>query len=235
MDSPLRLFITGTDTDVGKTRVVAALAIALRRGLSPSVPLTIVKAVQTGHDPSGLGDAARAAADARSHLSDVLAAGLFARELRRYAKPADAYSAALAAGREPPRAGELARQLDEMPGALLVEGFGGAAAPLNAHESIAHVAAAAGLPAIVVVGLRLGCISHAVLTVSYLRSLGCRTLGAVLVDRWSPTSPDYREDVRRCLLEEMPILAVMEHGLSRAALARAAQRLEEELCKTPAL
>ncbi|MGB8966437.1 MAG: dethiobiotin synthase, partial [Candidatus Cybelea sp.] len=57
-----RYFVTGTDTDVGKTRVTAALALALRRaGLNP----TIVKLVQTGLALGVPGDAARAAELAR--------------------------------------------------------------------------------------------------------------------------------------------------------------------------
>ncbi|HAJ85815.1 MAG TPA: dethiobiotin synthase, partial [Pseudomonas sp.] len=53
----------------------------------------------------------------------------------------------------------LARQADF----TLVEGAGGWRVPLNAQESLSAVVQALGLPVILVVGVRLGCINHAVL------------------------------------------------------------------------
>jgi len=192
-----RLFVTGTDTDVGKTRVTAALALAFKRRFPPDTAVTIVKAVQTGLAPGEEGDAEHAAR----------LAGCSWRELARYGKAADGYAAALAEGREPARAGDLAAQINAIDGVIIVEGSGGAAVPINAEERIAEVAAAARLQAVVAVGLKLGCISHALLTAAYLRVLGVRIAGAVLVERWGETDREYRADVIRSLAQELPILA----------------------------
>lgn len=141
----MRLFVTGTD--VGKTRVTAAVA---RRLVMGSERPTIVKLVQTGL----AGDAAEAAA---------LAGCPFA-EIARFARPADPWSAALAAQCEPLDAATLAGRLDAVADPLLIEGAGGAAVPLNARESLTDVSALARCDALVAVGLRLGCINHALLT-----------------------------------------------------------------------
>lgn len=150
-----------------------------------------------------------------------------ARELRRYRKPADAFSAALAEDLVPPSPEELAAEIARMPGAVVVEGFGGAAAPLNEASTIGQIAAAASLRTIIAIGLRLGCISHALLTLRYLQSIGADVAGAVLVDRWHESSGEYREDVERCLTPHLRILAAMPHDRSGTALTIVAQELRE--------
>src|SRR5579884_3003675 len=107
-----RYLVTGTDTDVGKTRVTAALATALRvAGENP----TIVKLVQTGLDAGVPGDAVRAATLAQCrHV-----------ELARFRKPADPWSAALAEGTPTVRAEDLAHVIEGVNGAVVAEGAGG--------------------------------------------------------------------------------------------------------------
>jgi dethiobiotin synthase len=191
-----RYFVTGTDTDVGKTRVTAALALALARaGMEPRV----VKLVQTGVQPDEEGDATRAAR----------LAGVPALELARYRRPADPWSAALAAGEEPARARDLAAQVDELDGALVAEGAGGIASPLNAREHLGDVAALANLEAVLAVGLRLGCLNHTLLTLALCRQLNLCVAGAVLVERWRPTSDEYRADVTRVLQENVRLLGIL--------------------------
>ncbi len=226
-----RFFVTGTDTDVGKTRVAAALALALRRTLSPVTPVTIVKPVQTGFFSGETGDAETALYQVRAHLRDDLRAKTHARELHRFRKPADPYSAALAEDAAPVTCSELTAEIEGIDGALVVEGAGGIAVPLNANETFADLAAASGLPVIVTVGLRLGCINHTLLTAEYLRSRGCRTTGAILVDRWQETPKEYRADVARCVSKEIAVLAVLPHDSAATAIAQCALQLEEVLCK----
>ncbi|HEY1728109.1 MAG TPA: dethiobiotin synthase [Candidatus Baltobacteraceae bacterium] len=225
-----RIYITGTDTDVGKTHVTAALALALRRSLPLSIPVTIVKPVQTGCGPLDLGDATKAAALANARLDSAVGAQVFCRELRRFRKASDGYSAALAEGLAVPTSTELATKLQSIEGAIVVEGSGGAAVPINEHETISHVAARAGLSALVVVGLRLGCINHALLTARYLADLGVSTLGAVLIERWEKTEPSYREEVTRALHNVVPIISVIPYDPAGYELTRAAHAFEEELC-----
>ncbi len=192
-------FVTGTDTDVGKTSVTAGVARALTAaGASP----TIVKPVQTGLAAGEAGDAARAAR----------LAGCAFLEFERYAAPADPWSAALAEGRPPPRAADLAGRLAATPGVLVVEGAGGIAVPLNADETFADLGRLAHLPAIVVVGLRLGCISHAILSAAFLRAHGVAIAGAFLVERFGPVGDAYVADVTRGIGGHLPLLGVVPYA-----------------------
>ena len=199
----MRYFVTGTDTDVGKTRVTAALARALiEDGMEP----TIVKLVQTGLPSDAAGDATIAAS----------LAGCQARELARFPLPSDPWSAALDAGAEPLEGHTLSAQLDEFTEPLVIEGSGGAAVPLNERETLAAVAARAHCEAIVVVGLRLGCINHALLTLAYLDTHGVAVRGAVLVDRWEPTTETYRDQIRRALDAHVALLGVVPYDTDAA-------------------
>jgi len=192
----MRYFITGTDTDVGKTRVCAAMGRALRdAGRAP----TIVKLVQTGLPQGAPGDAEEAA-----RLS-----GCNARELVRFPLPADPWNAALHAGSEPLEATDLAARLDAFEEPLIVEGSGGAAVPLNERETFAYVAARAHCEAIVVVALRLGCINHALLTLAYLAAHEVTVRGAVFVERMVPADDDYRDQVRRALDAHVALLGTV--------------------------
>lgn len=202
-----RYFVTGTDTGVGKTVTAAALARALR--LAGRAP-TVVKIVQTGDD------------------RDADAAGAWAAcpfvELARFGKPADPWSAAIAQGATPLRASELSARIDAIGGSLVAEGSGGIAVPLNADEYIGHVAARARLCAVIAVGLRLGCISHALLTAAMCADLGIRVVGAVLVECWGPTEASYRDDVTRALQDKIRVLGTIAFAAdaARAALNGAA-------------
>ena len=192
MRGPRRYFITGTDTDVGKTRVTAGFARALVA--SGEMPM-VVKPVQTGLRAGEEGDAQRAA-----RLADC---GF--REYVRFALPADPWAAALAEGRPLVTAAEIAERLADEHGDLVVEGAGGIAVPLGPGETYADLAAAAALSTVVVVGLRLGCINHALLTAAYLRARGVEPAGAVLVARWEPVGADYVADVRRALAGSLAV------------------------------
>src|SRR6185437_1697219 len=109
-----RYLVTGTDTDVGKTRVTAALAKALR--VSGETP-TVIKLVQTGLDPGVPGDAALAGKLSGSkHV-----------ELARFRKPADPWSAAIAEGTPTVHAEDLARIIEGVKGPVVAEGAGGLA------------------------------------------------------------------------------------------------------------
>ena len=63
--------------------------------------------------------------------------------------------------------------------AVVVEGAGGFMVPLSPHETGADLAAALGLPVVLVVGLRLGCLNHALLTADAIRARGLRLAGWV--------------------------------------------------------
>jgi dethiobiotin synthetase len=211
-----RYFVTGTDTDVGKTRVCAALAFALRRaGRRP----TIVKLVQTGLDAGATGDAQRA-----GELADVSY-----REFFRFAKPADPWSAAIAQGHAELRAGELRELLHGVAGPIVAEGAGGVMVPLNRSERFVHLAASANLETVVTVGLRLGCVNHALLTLGACKSHNAPIAGVVLVERWGRTDAAYRNDVVRCLQEEAPILGAIPFDPDERRSVESAARLFEPI------
>ena len=191
-----RFLVTGTDTDVGKTRVVAALALALQQaGEKP----TVVKLVQTGLPPGVPGDAARAGK----------AAGARYLELARFAKPADPWSAAMAQGASEVHAYELVDTLNSIDGAIVAEGAGGIMVPLNPHEHFGHVAVKAKLEVVVAVGLRTGCLNHALLTLNLCESLHVPVAGGVLVERWKPAEEAYASDIRRALQGKMRIFGIL--------------------------
>lgn len=237
----MRLYVVGTDTGVGKTRVTAALAFAhasavakarayarSRSGFDASElsveksAATIVKLVQTGLPPEGPGDANDAAnvADAARRFASALARAQALgkresdtdtdteadsrptpwRELARFLEPADPWNAALAEDAPPPEVAQLVAAIDAIGGDLIVEGSGGAAVPLDATHTISDVARAAGCAAVIVVGLRLGCINHAYLTLAYLQSLGMPVRGAITTEPFGAVTDAYHHQVERALV-----------------------------------
>ena len=71
------------------------------------------------------------------------------------------------------------KQLQTMADVVIVEGAGGFLVPLNTKANMADLAIALGLPTILVVGLRLGCINHSLLTVEAIKARGLALHGWV--------------------------------------------------------
>jgi dethiobiotin synthetase len=169
MNTPLKpaWFITGTDTDIGKTFVCCALLQALR---DKGVKAVGMKPVAAGTDAAGRNDdverllAASAFPAPRALVNPYLFAPAIAPHLAAaqagVAIDIDRIVAALAA-------------LSAMADAVLVEGVGGFCVPLGADADSADLAARLDLPVILVVGMRLGCINHALLT---QQAIGAREL-----------------------------------------------------------
>jgi dethiobiotin synthetase len=152
------LFVTGTDTGVGKTRVAVALIHALRaRGLRVGA----MKPVSAGSAPGefnedvaallGAANATGAPHDVNPYAFEPAVAPHIAAERARVRIDLDVVAAAYA---------RLAAASD----VVVVEGAGGWRVPLNDREDMADLAQRLGLPVVLVVGLRLGCLSHALLT-----------------------------------------------------------------------
>jgi len=191
-----RYLVTGTDTDVGKTRVTAALALALS---SAGEKPTVVKLVQTGLSPGVPGDAVRAGKAAATRYV----------ELARFAKAADPWSASVAQNVSAVHAYELVDTLNSIEGAIVAEGSGGITVPLNPHEHFGNVALQAKLEVVIAVGLRKGCLNQALLTVNLCESLKIPLVGAVLVERWQPAEEGYVHDVTRALQGKLRILGIL--------------------------
>jgi dethiobiotin synthetase len=109
----------------------------------------------------------------------------------RFPPPIAPHRAAALAGTEICLAPILARYeaLRERHTAVLVEGVGGIAVPLSETLMFADLARALALPAVLVVGMRLGCINHALLSAAAIRAAGVPLLGWIA----NTVDPDMRE------------------------------------------
>jgi dethiobiotin synthetase len=169
-----RLFITGTDTGVGKTRVATALCMAFA---AVGKRVAAMKPVASGcaMTPEGLRN------DDALALLDAMNVRARYAEVNPYAfEPAIApHIAALEAGR-PIDVDVLDRcfeRLSLQSDATIVEGAGGWLAPLDAELTFADLAVRWQLDVILVVGLRLGCLNHALLTAESIERRGLRLCG----------------------------------------------------------
>lgn len=212
MSAKTGLFITGTDTGVGKTYVTARLVRGLR---ARGVDAVGFKPICCGGREDA--DALHAAAGGAVALNEVNPVWLRA--------PAAPYAASLIESRavDLDLIRETYRQLHERHATVLVEGVGGWLVPIQRDFTMADLAAGWGLPVVVVVGNRLGSLSHTALTVQAVRAAGLECAGLIF-NAGAPTASEYIADdqtmartTNRSVLEEwldVPILASVEYGQS---------------------
>jgi dethiobiotin synthetase len=167
------VFVTGTDTGVGKTLVACALVRGLRsRGLDVGV----MKPVETGVGAAGPLDARalREAAGVQDPLDLVCPYA--------FALPAAPTVAAAAEGRGIELEGirRAFATLASRHGCMVVEGAGGLLVPLADGVSMADLARALGLPLLVVARASLGTINHTLLTLEVARARALRVAGVVI-------------------------------------------------------
>jgi dethiobiotin synthetase len=169
------VFVTGTDTGVGKTVCACALVHALRaRGLrvAPMKPVAAGAVAHAGgwanEDTLALIEAAGPGAPSPAAVTPLL--------LR---EPMAPHVAAAREGRAITVAPLVAahRRLAEAADFTVVEGVGGFLVPLSPEGDTRDLAVALGLPVVLVVGLRLGCLNHALLTAEAVRSSGLPLAG----------------------------------------------------------
>lgn len=169
------VFVTGTDTGVGKTRVACALVHALRsRGLrvAPMKPVAAGALWKDGawanEDTRALAAAAGSDAPPLDAITPVL-----------FREPIAPHIAAAREGRTITLAPLLAahRLLAGESDFTIVEGVGGFRVPLCASLDSVDLARGLGLPVVLVVGLRLGCLNHALLTAESIERAGLRLAG----------------------------------------------------------
>lgn len=193
-------FVTGTDTEIGKTTIAAGLLHAARlRGLSTAAAKPVASGCQMTAD--GLRND-----DALALLGECTLA------LRYEEVNPFAFAPAIAphlAAREAGVRLEVASLLEPVQGILakgadfsLVEGAGGWRVPLAGEESLSDLAVALGLPVILVVGVRLGCINHAVLSMEAIERDGLELAGWVANVVDAQTSR--QEDNLASLAERLP-------------------------------
>ena len=176
MSRPQALFVTGTDTGVGKTLVSLALMV---RGRREGLTVLGLKPVASGcqRHTEGLvnADALRLSAESTVSLSY--------RRVNAYAfePPIAPHLAAELAGRLIDLVGLTASVQDacRLAELIVVEGVGGWEVPLAGQQTLADLVRALDLPVVLVVGMRIGCLNHAILTAASILAHGCRLCGWV--------------------------------------------------------
>ncbi len=205
----MNYFITGTDTAVGKTYVAALLTRGLRRAGFDTVALKpICCGPRDDVDILCAASGNELSADAtnpiwlQTPVAPLVAARLENREL------------------------DLA-QLDKWfqhhrarRRSLLIEGVGGWLVPLTPNSRVADLAAVFGLPVLLVVANRLGCLNHTLLTIESIRAHGHECRGIVL-NSLPGVSNVATETNKRALQEvcDVPILFDIESGQQSIELA----------------
>lgn len=208
------LFVTGTDTGVGKTFVACALARALRaRGRR----VAVFKPVETGvtglaEDAAGL----RAAAGDPAPLDDVC-------PYRLRAPLAPAVAARLEGRRvDVERLVALGRARAATADVLLIEGAGGLLVPLADTTTFLDLAARLEATLLIVAANRLGTVNHTALTARVAAAAGLAVRGFVL-SHPTPTTDDSAPTNAETIatLTGLPCLGVVPHGVTPEAAAAA--------------
>ena len=209
----MSIFITGTDTGVGKTRVAALLVRALRAAGTGAV----------GFKPICCGGREDAVALVEASGGTVALSDVNPVWLR---PPVAPYAAAMIEGRIADLAlvREKFAQLRAAHAAVIVEGAGGWLVPVTRDFSMADLAAEFALPVLVVAANRLGVINHTLLTIAAIRASGLECAGVVLNHPHAPQSDDPAVVTNAGILGELlgalpggavPLLGEIEFGAVR--------------------
>lgn len=213
-------FIAGTDTDVGKTLIATGLLLAAKaRGLSTLA----IKPIAAGCEDTAEG----LRNDDALQLQRAMSLQLPYEQVNPVAlQPAIApHIAAEQAGRrlrvsqlEGYCRGALMQRAD----LALIEGAGGWRVPLNRTETLADLAKALNVPVILVVGVKLGCINHALLTAEALAHDGVQLAGWV-ASQIEPDMPCYEQNINTLkALIHAPCLGVVPYLEQASAEAASA-------------
>ena len=172
------IFVTGTDTEIGKTAITAGLAAVLkRRGINAGV----MKPISAG----GRADAELLKWAVRSnesldtinpiYLRDPLSPNIAARREEKILDLAPVFDAF--------------NHLSKIHDCLLVEGVGGLLVPITDDVLVADLAARFDLPLLIVARAALGTINHTLLTIEAARARGLQ-INSVIYNTLSPGGPD---------------------------------------------
>jgi dethiobiotin synthetase len=216
-------FVTGTDTEVGKTFVTCALLHAARaRGLSAvgMKPVAAGRQLVGGRWINEDVDQLRAAGSFEPDpgslnpycLKAPIAPHLAAAEEGIELRP-ESIQTALAA---------LRRQAD----VVFVEGVGGFRVPFGPDYDSADLARDLALPVVLVVGMRLGCINHALLTAEAIAARGL-TLAGWIANQIDPAMLRFEQNVDALAVRlPTPLLGVLPHQPGHADPAAVATALD---------
>jgi len=216
-------FVTGTDTDVGKTFVACALlAAANQKGLTSAA----VKPVAAGCEatPEGLRN------DDALALQEAMSLPLSYEQINPITlEPAIApHIAAARAGKNitvDRLVGFCRGVMMQRADFTLIEGAGGWRVPLNGRETLAALPKALNIPVILVVGMRLGCINHALLSAEAIHRDGLQIAGWV-ANRAEAEMSCYEENLAS-LKARLPFVCLGEiPNLPEAAAAEVSMHLD---------
>jgi dethiobiotin synthetase len=208
------LFITGTDTGVGKTHVATAIIRVLR---AQGVRVGAYKPAVTGSQPGPCGPIWDDVARLQAALGREIAPERISPQ--RFQAPLAPPAAAREEGRVVDAA-LLRRGIEwwnDQAEFLVVEGAGGLLSPMTETETVADVARDLGLPLIVVARTSLGTINHTLLTVEAARNRRLNVAGIILNQSVAAdphdrsTESNAQELGRRC---DVPILAILPYAAS---------------------
>jgi dethiobiotin synthetase len=212
-------FVTGTDTGVGKTLIACALlhAFAARGHRAVGMKPVASGAERRGHEL------------VHSDVEELIAAGNVSapRSLVNpycFEPPIAPHLAAERAGVKIvlERIEESWHELAARADVVIVEGVGGFRVPLGADADTAQLAARLALPIVLVVGLRLGCLSHALLTADAIAARGL-TLAGWIANSIDPGMDAADENVRSLERRiEAPLIARVAHAAAPQPAAVAA-------------
>lgn len=192
MSVPHAFFVTGTDTGVGKTRACTGFLARARQEGRSCVGL---KPVASGCTPGPEGLRSADALELMAAATTPLPYGVvnpWAFEPPIAPHVAADWAAACVDFTVVRESLDRARAAADL---VVVEGVGGWLVPLSGELTVADLAAALALPVVLVVGVRLGSLSHALLTVESVAAHGSRLLGwvASVID---PAMPALEENLR---------------------------------------
>ena len=214
MSSALSLLVTGTDTEIGKTLVSCAL---LRGFAKAGLSAAAMKPIAAG--------AYFNAEDGMWHNEDIdqldaAAGALLPPEVRTpylLKAPAAPHIVAAQEGRTLQLAHivECHREAMRRADVVVVEGVGGLRVPLDHKRDTADLALALAVPVVLVVGVRLGCINHALLTAEAIAKRGLHFAGWVanIVDPAMRFADENIETIRAWLAREhgAPLIGTVPH------------------------
>ena len=210
----LGVFVTGTDTGVGKTRVAAALLANWREAGVDAVPM---KPVQTGCWRRGK---ALVAPDLESCLAEAgLNPGIDERQDMApycFLPACSPHLAAAEAGETISISTIMAafRRVCRRHEAVVVEGAGGIAVPLTLRRTMLDLMKALGLPVVLTARSSVGTLNPTLLSLAALRDAGVPVLGVVMNQsepgRWGKVEEDNRRTIER--MGKTPVLACIRHG-----------------------
>jgi dethiobiotin synthetase len=192
------LFITGTDTGVGKTHFTACLTRSLRQNSIPAIPL---KPISSGDRTDSI------------LLSDATGGAISPAEINpvHFSAPLSPYAASILESKPFPWGilrERIVKLTQNYPGPFLIEGVGGWRVPIDSTLGIREWAQELALPVVLVARNTVGTLNHTLLTVDSIRQANLPIRGLILNDHFSRTD-DPSATTNPALLQELTSLPIL--------------------------